>query len=77
MQEVAGVDHGLVVTYVSETLVSEVGMKRPIGSRLFEPCGGGVDSLTCGGKGAGGQHFDLLGMVNLGTCFDHFLSHVL
>ena len=49
-------------------------MEDAIGSRLFEACGGGVHGLSRGGKGAGGQHLDSLGLSNFGTGVDHLLS---
>ena len=49
-------------------------MEGAIGSCLFEALNGGVHGLSSGGKGAAGQHFDLLRMSNFGTCIDDFLS---
>ena len=52
-------------------------MKGAIGSHLFESCSGGVHGLPSGGEGAGGQHLDLLGMMDFGACVDHLLSSFL
>ena len=49
-------------------------MKGVISSRLFESLHRGIHGLTSSGKGAGGQHLDLLGVTDFGPGIDHFLS---
>ena len=49
-------------------------MEGVIGPCLFESCGGGIHGLSSSGEGTGGQHLNLLGVVDLGACVDHFLS---
>ena len=52
-------------------------MESPIGSGLLETFDGSVHSLAGGGEGAGGQHFDLLCVLDFGTSVDNFLPSFL
>jgi hypothetical protein len=49
-------------------------MEGVVGSGLFKTFNRSVHGLTCGGEGAGGQHLDLLCVLNFGVCFDNFLT---
>ena len=49
-------------------------MEDAVSSGLLEPFGRGVHSLSGGGERACSQHFDLLGVANLGACVDNFLA---
>ena len=48
-------------------------MEGAIGPCLFEAFDRGVHGLSSGGKGAAGQHFEPLSMVDLGSSIDDFL----
>ena len=45
-----------------------------VGPCLFEPFGRCVHDLACGGKCAGSQRLDLLGVANFRASVDYFLS---
>ena len=49
-------------------------MEDAISSGLLESLGGGVDSLSGSGEGAGSQHFDVLCVTNFGAGVDNFLT---
>ena len=48
-------------------------VKDTVSPHLFESVRRGVYGLLGGSKGAGGQYFDLLCVVDLGSGVDHFL----
>ena len=49
-------------------------MEGAIGSGLFEAFDGSIHGLSCGSKGAAGQHLDLLRVLDFGASVNDFLS---
>ena len=73
MEETTCVDGCFIVTDMSEALTEQVRVEGTVSSRLFESVCGGIHGLSGSSESTGGQHLNLLHMVNLGAGVDHLL----